>query len=208
MARETGWNMTSVRRAQVLGALRRDKGERDAFVEATIRRGVAAQIRFTRLSRGLTQRQLAELSDKHQATVSQVESLNYGKLTLSTLLKIAHALDVGLLVTLAPFNQLASWWAGEPVDISADYLEIPTFEEDQAAALEDTDTGEAAEAPNDVIQRDWTDARVVADARADFQLVAPPTDIVDFAQHPIVLERYGAFATETPSHVSKEAAYV
>src|SRR5688572_9849104 len=64
---------------------------------------LAAQIRVLREAAQLTQGQLARCSGMAQSRVSLLESAEYTGFSLSTLRKLAKALDVGLEVSFAPY---------------------------------------------------------------------------------------------------------
>lgn len=59
-------------------------------------RQVASEVSRIRCEKGLTQKQLAERIGTSVSAISRIESLNYGKMSLSTLIKIANALEVEL----------------------------------------------------------------------------------------------------------------
>jgi transcriptional regulator with XRE-family HTH domain len=82
------------------------KEYRDAFVAEQIFSRLPLKIRNIREDQELTQRQLGEVADMAQAWVSKLEDPNYGKLTISTLLKLASAFDVGLLIDFVPFSRI------------------------------------------------------------------------------------------------------
>jgi transcriptional regulator with XRE-family HTH domain len=56
--------------------------------------------------RGWSQSFTGEKIGKPQNVVSRLESPTYGKLTVQTLLEIAHGFDVGLLIKFVPFSRL------------------------------------------------------------------------------------------------------
>ena len=121
--------MSHDRRRQVMQRLM-DKESRDYFVEDHIDEGVAFQIRATREARGWTQQELGRRAGRMAPErVSQVEDPNYGRLTLRTLKRIASALDVALIVRLAPYSELVDW-------TNAVQMAVPSFGED-AVVLRD-----------------------------------------------------------------------
>jgi hypothetical protein len=63
----------------------------------------------------------------HQERISQIEDPNYGKLSLSTLKRIASAFDVGLVVRFVPFSELAEW----ELSLSSESLKVSSFNEDK-----------------------------------------------------------------------------
>lgn len=63
-----------------------------------------------------------------QARISQLEDPDYGRPTLSTLLRLKRAFDVALDVKFLPFSELAAWSA----NFSAEDLAVPDFDHDPA----------------------------------------------------------------------------
>lgn len=86
----------------------RDKDFRDAYVDEHVRTFVAYQLRSIRKERKLTQKQLAGILGKPASVVSRLENVEYGRVTIQTLLNIAHRLDVALVVKFAEFSEFLS----------------------------------------------------------------------------------------------------
>lgn len=59
---------------------------------------IASQVIRYRIARQLSQRDLAKKVGTSQAAICRIESFEYGKVTISTLEKIAVALDIDLKV--------------------------------------------------------------------------------------------------------------
>ena len=97
-------------------SLRTSKEYRHAFVEETIRAGIAAQIKAMReRMRDMTQKKFGELlGNKSQSWVARLEDPNAARPTLSTLLSVAEACDVCLQVRFAPFSEFINWVSGIP----------------------------------------------------------------------------------------------
>ncbi len=83
-----------------------DKEYRDNFVQEYIYSRIPLKIRAMRDERHISQHQLGEIAGIAQPWVSKLEDPNYGRLTLSTLLKIASAFDVALHVDFVPFSEI------------------------------------------------------------------------------------------------------
>lgn len=98
--------VASGRRKVLVGKLQ-DKEYRDAYVRATITHGLAHQIRVNREQRKLSQQSLAEKcgGKTTQVVISRLEDPAYGKFTLNSVLKVASALDVAVLVRLVPYSK-------------------------------------------------------------------------------------------------------
>ena len=94
---------------QILNSLR-DKAYRAMFVETQIEALIPFQIRAMRQKKGWTQKQLAERAGMAQGRISVLESIDYeGVVNVKTLVKLADAFDVGLIVRFAPFSEVAEW---------------------------------------------------------------------------------------------------
>lgn len=88
-----------------------DPEYRRAFVEGHARDTIAFQIRQMRKAEGWEQRDLArELGNpKLQPMISRYENPDYGKYSITTLLELAAAFDVALIVRFAPHSELVEW---------------------------------------------------------------------------------------------------
>jgi transcriptional regulator with XRE-family HTH domain len=89
-----------------------DANYRKAFVEAHAKDSIAFQLRMMRKAKDWDQQKLAKHAfgdPKLQSMVSRYENPDYGKYSLSTLLELAAAFDVALVIHFAPFSELLSW---------------------------------------------------------------------------------------------------
>lgn len=117
---------------KLLSKLENSKAYREAYVSEHVKTSVPLQIRHLREQRELTQTQLAEQAKTTQTVISRLEDPNYGNLTLNSLLKIASALDIGLLVKFVPFSRLLL----EFQDLSPKALSVKSFAEELAMLKE------------------------------------------------------------------------
>jgi transcriptional regulator with XRE-family HTH domain len=125
-------------RETILKRLRRGKRYRIQFVESHLSKTIAYQIRATRDKLGWSQSDLAAHAGMTQNGISRLESPDYGKYTISTLKKLAAALDVALIVRLIPFSELADWVSGTPRinrGLTAQSLAIANFESEETAGV-------------------------------------------------------------------------
>jgi len=114
--------------------LHRGKQAREAFVDSHLTKTIAFQIRALRGDK--SQKELADMIGTGANAISRLESLDYGKPSISTLKRIAAALDVALIVRFVPFSQLARWAAGEHQTITGlapETLHPASFERDTIA---------------------------------------------------------------------------
>jgi transcriptional regulator with XRE-family HTH domain len=118
-----------------------NKEFRQSYVEENLRRGLAYQIRAIREARGWSQAKLGHETRKPQSNVSRWEDPTYGKFSLQTLVEIAAAFDVALIVRFAPFTELLETVA----DLSPRALAVPSYDE-EIEAMQREDLGGAARA--------------------------------------------------------------
>lgn len=95
-----------------------NKKSRDAYVYEHIRNGIPFQLRALREQRDWTQADLAKAAKTSRTTITRLENPNNDKLTLKTLLELASAFDVALLVKFVPFSRLIK----EYEDVSSEAL--------------------------------------------------------------------------------------
>ncbi len=81
----------------------KSKKYRDAYLEAQVHSWISHQFRALRTSMGFTQKEMAEKIGKPQSVVSRLENDEYGKVSVQTLLDVAHAVDVALLVQFVSY---------------------------------------------------------------------------------------------------------
>jgi transcriptional regulator with XRE-family HTH domain len=98
---------------------------RDVFA-TSITGTTAAQIRATREKRGWSQHELAEKAGMAQARISLLENPNYESPSLSTLKRVANALDVALVVRFTSFGKFFALVDSEEPGT----LALPSFEEE------------------------------------------------------------------------------
>jgi transcriptional regulator with XRE-family HTH domain len=85
------------------------------------------QIQAIRNQRGWSQEELGDKAGMRRNAISRLESVEYGNLTINTLLRLARAFDCGLLVKFVPFSRLV----GEFEDVSPSGLTVDEFEDDR-----------------------------------------------------------------------------
>ncbi len=110
-------------RLDMITASLQDKTYRDLFVTEQIDTGLSFQIRAMRQARGWTQEELAARIGMKQEGVSRLESLDYGRFTLTTLKRLASVFDVALVVRFVPFSDLAESTA----NVSPQDLVVPSY---------------------------------------------------------------------------------
>src|SRR5215213_8687879 len=99
-------HVSSRSRTSLIKKILESKKYRNAYVAEHVRNGIPFQIRAMRDDKEWTQVELGKEAGKPQNVISRLEDPNYGKLTIQTLLEIASAFDVALLVKFVPFSRL------------------------------------------------------------------------------------------------------
>jgi transcriptional regulator with XRE-family HTH domain len=108
----------------------KNKEYRDSFAAEYIYSRIPLKIRAMRERRRLSQQELGHLAGVKQEWVSKLEDPNYGRLTLSTLLKVASAFDVGLNVDFVPFSEIFD----RSTHLSNEDFDVASFDEENRAA--------------------------------------------------------------------------
>ena len=106
----------------------RDGAYRHAYVEGHAKDTIAFQLRRMRLGREWEQKEVAALlgNAKLQPMISRYENPDYGKYSVTTLLELAKAFDVALVVRFVPFSELVRW----DIHKSSETLQPPSYCDD------------------------------------------------------------------------------
>ena len=105
-------------------------------MDSNVNNGIAYQLRALRDRQDLSQEKLAEMVGMNQNAISRLESPSRTRPTITTLKRLAEALDVGLEVRFVPFSKLAKWHSSTPYverGLCTDSLAVPNFTEEMAA---------------------------------------------------------------------------
>jgi transcriptional regulator with XRE-family HTH domain len=114
-----------VSKIKLLAKLRK-KAYRDAYVEEHVKTSLPFQIRTMREQpeRNWSQAELGSRAGMRQNAISRLEKADYGNLNVNTLLRLASAFDVALLIKFVPFRKLMEEFS----DLSTQALEVPSFD--------------------------------------------------------------------------------
>lgn len=133
--------MSLLSKRGLLERIRRGKGARARLVESNLAKGIAYQIRATRERQEMKQADLAAAAGMTPNNLSRLESPDYGKHTISSLRRIADALDVALVVRFVPFTQYIDWLSGTSFldeGLRPEALAVASFQEEEEAKNFDT----------------------------------------------------------------------
>lgn len=90
----------------------KDKKYRNQFIAGEVRRAIPFQLRALRAERKWTQADLGKEAEMPQTVVSRIENGDAASLSIKTLLKLASAFDVALVVRFEPIDRLITWVDG------------------------------------------------------------------------------------------------
>lgn len=97
-------------RSAVISRLLKNRDSREAYIGAKLKVLIPSQIRGLRLkSRTPRQEDLAKAAEMKQSRISAMETPGAVNFNLETLVRIAAALRVALVVKFVPFSELVSW---------------------------------------------------------------------------------------------------
>jgi transcriptional regulator with XRE-family HTH domain len=87
---------------------------------------MALQIRALREQRHMSQTELGHAIDMAQTWVSKLENPDYGKMSVTTLLRLAHAFGTDLEIKFRPFSTTIDRLSKQ----SDDYFLVPSFKDE------------------------------------------------------------------------------
>jgi transcriptional regulator with XRE-family HTH domain len=111
---------------EVFERLKADKGFRDLWMAEHVSTGTAIQIQDLRKQREWSQERLGQESGMAQNVISRLENPDYKNVTMRTLVKLAAAFGVALLVRFVPYSR----YLRETDNLSADALEAVNISDD------------------------------------------------------------------------------
>lgn len=120
-------------KSKVTSKLLGSRASREAYIGAKLKFLIPSQIRGLRL-KSATPRQedLANAADMKQSRISAMETPGEVNFNLETLVRIAAALKVGLVVKFVSFTEMLRW----DNDFSQDDFEVVSLDKDRAFTCE------------------------------------------------------------------------
>jgi transcriptional regulator with XRE-family HTH domain len=109
-------------KSQLIDKLKTRNNSRQAYTRAKLSVNIPSQIRALRRKREMTQGMLAHESDMKQSRISAMERPGTVTFNIETLIRLAAAFKVGLIVKFAPFSEMLNWensFSQDSFDVSA-----------------------------------------------------------------------------------------
>ena len=106
-----------------------------------IRTYIALQVRELRESNNLSQSDLAEKTGTHQSAISRLENTDYGRMSVQTLIDLATAMDVALVVKFASYEDFLS----QHSDVRPSALSAESFSETYERCADSTNRREISD---------------------------------------------------------------
>lgn len=146
---------------------------RFAYLADQVRTGIAFQIKSMReqQERNWTQGELGEKMDKPQSTVARLENPDYGKVTVSTLLEVANAMDVALLIQFVEWDDFLDRMS----DLSSTAMGKRSFDLSQIRESKESSTQVGRDTTLFVNAKDT--GKVISLEERRFGALAPKTDL-------------------------------
>jgi transcriptional regulator with XRE-family HTH domain len=96
---------------------------RVSYLDSHVKGGIAYQMQALRDKEGLTQTEFGVALGMPQTVISRLENTEYGGVNINTLLKVAHALKIGLEVRFCNFETILS------ADVGVAALQVENIQE-------------------------------------------------------------------------------
>jgi transcriptional regulator with XRE-family HTH domain len=120
-----GQNTMSVK-SELINKLKTNKKTRESYVRAKLNVNLPSQIRALRLKQRMKQEDLAREAEMMQPRISAMERPGATKFNLETLIRLAAAFKVGLIVKFVSFSEMLKW----ENDFSQDTFNVLTIDQD------------------------------------------------------------------------------
>lgn len=155
-----------------------DKEYAHAYVNEFLNTQIATQIRVLRERRGLTQEQLALMADMKQSRISLLENVFYDKWSISTLKKLAEALDVSLKVSFEKFSDRIT----DMQNLDRESLERLSREDDLALEEQQESNSKALSSHLTLVVDSTFDTTSVVETDARISIAQSVREVKEFPQ--------------------------
>lgn len=113
-------------KSQLINKLKSSKKSRASYVRSLVSVNIASQTRALRRRQNMTQKKLADEAEMLQPRISVIERPGESQYTLETLIRLAAAFKVGLIVKFAPLSEMLRW----ENEFSQDNFDVVTIDKD------------------------------------------------------------------------------
>lgn len=113
-------------KSQLINKLKNSKKSRASYVRSLVSVNIASQTRALRRRQNMTQKKLADEAEMLQPRISVIERPGESQYTLETLIRLAAAFKVGLIVKFAPLSEMLKW----ENEFSQDTFNVVTVDKD------------------------------------------------------------------------------
>ncbi len=96
-------------RSKMISKLIKGRDTRESYIRSKLSVLLPAQIRSLRLRRGMKQAELGAEAEMKQGRISVLERIGEVSFSIDTLIKLASAFRVGLIVKFAPMSEMLAW---------------------------------------------------------------------------------------------------
>jgi len=118
-------------RSTLISRLLNNRGARESYIRSKLNVLIPSQLRGLRLKYPMTQKELAIAADMKQPRISAMERPGETQFTVETLIRLAAALKVGLVIKFVPFGEMLRWenlfsqdsFNVTQIDSDADFIE-------------------------------------------------------------------------------------
>src|ERR1035437_2834677 len=115
-------------RSKMISKLIQRRDTRESYIRSKLSVLLPAQIRSLRLRREMKQAELGAEAEMKQGRISVLERIGEVSFSVDTMIKLASAFRVGLIVKFAPMSEMLNWENG----FQPDAFEVVPIEEDFA----------------------------------------------------------------------------
>src|SRR5271166_2744234 len=96
-------------RSEKISKLINNRRSRESYIRAKLNVLIPAQIKGLLLHWPMTQKELGEAAEMKQSRISAMERPGAVKFNLETLIRLASAFKVGMVVRFIPFSEMLRW---------------------------------------------------------------------------------------------------
>lgn len=130
-------------RSTKISKLIKSRESREAYIRAKLNVLLPAQIKGLRLHWPMTQKELGQVAQMKQSRISAMERPGAVKFNLETLVRLASAFKVGMVVKFVPFSEMLRWendfvqdaFDVMPIDADLDFIQPQVAQRDEGEYL-------------------------------------------------------------------------